>query len=64
MIRENTEIEMSVKKYRTSDYDDEVRSKREYRSEKRIDKYPQTIYTMMSDEELDFDEQELDEEQQ
>ena len=55
---------MSVKKYRTSEYDDEVKSKREYRSEKRIDKYPQTIYTMMSDEELDYDEQELDEEEQ
>ena len=54
---------MSVKKYRPSDYDDEVRSKREYRSEKRIDKYPQTIYNMMSDEDQDIDELELDEEE-
>jgi hypothetical protein len=55
---------MSVKKFRQQDYDDEFKSKREYRSEKRIDKYPQTIYTMMSDEELDFDELELNEDEQ
>lgn len=55
---------MTVKKYRASEYDDEFKSKREYRSEKRIDKYPQTIYNMMSDEELDYDELELDEDEQ
>lgn len=55
---------MSVKKFRQADYDDDFRSKKEYRSEKRIDKYPQTIYTMMSDEELDIDELELDEDEQ